>query len=135
MCFSYYDIPLGVDRQAVQIFELPCLMTRTAKNGERPARNAIENPDFLISAIRNVHILLRFVRRKTDPARGADAGLRSSLALNQNISLEVAHLVKNFHPVAQPIADIQEAIVAKEHAMHNFEKNRRNPGVSLRLCR
>src|SRR5580704_8194287 len=135
MRLSCDDIPLRVDGQAVQIFELPCLMTRAAKNGERAARSAIENADLLISAIRNVHILLRFVGRKSNPTRRADASLRSSLTLNRNIPLEVAHFVENFNPVAQPIADIHKAIVPNEHAMYNFEKNGGNPCICLRLGR
>src|SRR5579864_6067361 len=93
----------------------------------------------VIGAVGDIHELLGRVRRKADPARGADCIFRvcavGGLTLDPNIPLEIAHLVENLDAIAQAVAYIDQPVVPDHHTVHWAQEYTADARVRLSLRR
>src|ERR1035437_11032488 len=83
---------------------------------------AIDRPDHFIEAVGDVKVFLRLVGRENDPPRRSVAGKVGAPSLDGHVLFEVAHLVEDLYALAFAVGDIKEAIVGKNHAVHDTEK-------------
>src|SRR6202162_1002392 len=91
----------------------------------------VENLDLLVAAVVHAHIFLLPVWREADPPRGAPIIWKAVFSLDPNVVLEVSHLIEDLDPVALPVTNIDQAVVADDHTMHHI--NERPPRARIRL--
>jgi hypothetical protein len=83
----------------------------------------VENFDLLIASVVHVYLFLLPVGRKTDPPGGAPIVQETLSSLDPNVILEISHLIEDLDPVGLPITDINQALVADDHTMHNLHES------------
>src|SRR5271168_5621656 len=94
----------------------------------------IEYLDLLIASVVHVHIFLLPVGRKADPPRGAPIIGKAASSLYPEIVFEVSHLVEDLDPVALAVTDIDQAVVADDHTMHNLHECTTHTSIGLFFC-
>src|SRR5271168_2400696 len=94
----------------------------------------IEYLDLLIASVVHVHIFLLPVGRKADPPRGAPIIGKAASSLYPEIVFEVSHLVEDLDPVALAVTDIDQAVVADDHTMHNLHECTTHTCVCFFFC-
>ena len=106
-------------------------MAKAAKTRERLPTRAVQGPDEFIQAVRDVHVILRLVRRKNDPPRRAVSGKIRSPSFNEDIPFEVAHFVENLDAFAISVGYINKSVIRDNHAMHDPQKHAADAGIAL----
>src|SRR5208282_1340109 len=94
----------------------------------------IENFDLLIASVVHVHVFLLAVGRKADPPCGAPIIRKAAASLDPDVISEVSHPIENLDPVGLPVTDIDQAVVADDHTMHNLHERTTHTGIGLFFC-
>src|SRR6202166_1877389 len=94
----------------------------------------VENLDLLGAAVVYVHVFLLPVGRKADPPCGAPIIWKAAFSLNPNVAFEASHLIEDLDPVALSVADIDQPVVADDHAMHHPHKRAARTRIGLLFC-
>ena len=79
----------------------------------------VKNFDLLIASVVHVHVFLLAVGRKADPPCGAPIIGKALASLDPDVCFEVSQLIEDLDAVGLPITDIDQAVVADDHTMHN----------------
>src|ERR1035438_4110337 len=94
----------------------------------------VENFDLLIASVVHVHVFLLPVGRKADPPGCSPIIGKAGSSLDPDIILEVSHLIEHLDPVGLPATDIDQAVVANDHTMHNLHESTTDTGIGLFFC-
>src|SRR5208283_3211722 len=94
----------------------------------------VENLDLLVTAVVYVHVFLFPVGRKADPPRGAPIIWKAAFSLEPNVVFEVSHFIEDLDPVALSVTDIDQAVVADDHTMHNLHERATHTRIGLFFC-
>src|SRR5271169_1397580 len=94
----------------------------------------VENLDLFVAAVVYVHILLFPVGRKADPPCGAPIIWKAVFSLEPNVVFEVSHFIEDLDPVALSVTDIDQAVVADDHTMHNLHERATHTSIGLFFC-
>src|SRR5271156_168829 len=94
----------------------------------------VENLDLLVAAVVYVHIFLLRGWREANPPRSPPIIWKAFLSLDPNIVFEVSHLIENLDPVALPVTDIDQAVVADGNTMHNLHEGATRTRIGLFFC-
>jgi len=92
-------------------------MTRATEAGEDFATGPIENLHLFVAAIGHVHVLPFAVRRKSDPPSGSPSIGEAAPSLDPDILSKVSRSIEYLNPIALPIANVHEAVVAISTAL------------------
>ena len=94
----------------------------------------VENFDLLVATVVYVHVFLFPVGRKADPPRGAPIIWKAVFSLEPNVVFEFSHFIEDLDPVALSVTNIDQAVVADNHTMHNLHERATHTRVSLVFC-
>src|SRR4029077_16555609 len=125
--FSYVDIAFGVHRDAMSLVELPGEVSGAAETRQDLAGLTVQDFDFRIVLVDQVHERLIGVAREGERYRRASTLFRFPVGWRGDrlpwgvASLdEVSHLVVPLYPRSLSVADIDEAISVPDQAVHGF---------------
>jgi hypothetical protein len=131
---SHVNVTLGIDSQRVGVGKFAELMTRASEAGEDFATGPIENLHLFVAAIGHVHVLLFAVRRKSDPPSGSPSIGEAAPSLDPDILSKLSRSIEYLNPIALPIANLHEAVVAKSYAVHHPHESAANTRIRLLFC-
>src|SRR3984893_12219746 len=94
----------------------------------------VENLDLLVAAVVYVHVFLLAVGRKADPPCGAPIIWKAAVSLEPNVVFEVSHFIEALDPVALSVTDVDQAVVADAHTMHNLHERATHTRIGLFFC-
>src|ERR1022692_4191528 len=94
----------------------------------------VENLDLLIASVVHVYVFLLPVGRKANPPSSAPIVRETVSSLDPDIILEVSHLIEHLDPVGLPVTDIDQAVVADDHTMHDLHECTTDTGIGLFFC-
>jgi len=94
----------------------------------------VENFDLLIASIIHVHKFLLPVGRKADPPSSTPIVRKAVSSLDPNVVLEVSHLIEDLDPVALPVTDVDQTVVADDHTMHDPHERTTDSRVGFLFC-
>jgi hypothetical protein len=94
----------------------------------------VEDLDLLVAAVVYVHVFLYPAGRKADPPCGAPIIWKTVLSLDPNVVFEVSHFIEGLDPVALSVTDIDQAVVADDHTMHNLHERATHTRINLFFC-
>src|ERR1700689_3517949 len=93
----------------------------------------VENLDLFVAAVVYEHVFLFPVGRKADPPCGAPIIRNAFFSFDPNVAFEISHFIEDLDPVALPVADIDQPVVADDHTMHNLHERAAHTRISLLL--
>src|ERR1035438_1777407 len=94
----------------------------------------VENLDLLIASVVHVYVFLLPVGRKANPPNSAPIVRETVSSLDPDVIFEISHLIEDLDPVGLPVTDIDQAIVADDHTMHNLHESSTHTRVGLFFC-
>src|SRR5271167_396943 len=94
----------------------------------------VENLDLLVAAVVYIHVLLFPVGRKADPPCGAPIIWKAVFSLEPNVVFEVSHFTEDLDPVALPVTDVDQFVVADDHTMYNLHERATHTSIGLFFC-
>jgi len=131
---SHIDVALRIDGERVGVGKLPDLMARATEAREDFATGTIENLHMLVATIGHVDVFLFSVRRKFDPPSGSPRIWKAALSLDPDILSKLSRSIEYVNPIALPIANLHEAVVAKSYAVHHPHESAANTRIRLLFC-
>jgi hypothetical protein len=131
---GHINIAFGIDRQSVAMGKRTDLVTRTPEARENFSAGMVENLDLFVAAVVYVHVFLFPVGRKADPPCSAPIIWKAAVSLDPNVVLEISHLIEDLDPVALPVTDIDQAVIADDHTMHNLHERATHTRFGLFFC-
>ena len=127
------DVALGVNRQTMQVLELTDLVAWSTESRKEFPAGVIHYSNLFISAVGYIDEPLIWIGRKIHPRHGANSRKLGGLALNQNIPLEVSHLVEHLNSITVSVADVDKPVFTNDHTVNDHQEDATNTGVSLGL--
>src|ERR1039458_402979 len=94
----------------------------------------VENLDLLIASVVHVYVFLFAVGRKANPPSSAPIVRETVSSLDPDIILEVSHLIEHLDPVGLPVTDIDQAVFADDHTMHDLHECTTDTRIGLFFC-